>query len=147
MGDKIDHSLEFGRAGEGRQKSPPHQRKILIAHVEGGSAAHNSSMTSSLTDSLSEWEGRDEEPIVAFSLVCDWTMNSWVFRQYRSCLQSQSIMHFATLTVTEHTEDATIHFLVLALASIDLDGAHLRRRMRTLRSSENDFTLNKGRRL
>ena len=91
VGDKIDRSLEFGRAGEGRQKSPPHQRKILIAHVEGGSAAHNSSMTSSLTDSLSEWEGRDEEPIVAFSLVCDWTMNSWVFRQYRSCLQSQSI--------------------------------------------------------
>ena len=40
---------------------------------------------------------------MAFSLVCDWTMNSWVFRQYRSCLQSQSIMHFATLTVTEHT--------------------------------------------
>ena len=67
--------------------------EILIAHVEGGFAAHYSSMTSSSIGAKPVEEGRDEEPIVAFCFECDWTMNSWVFRQYRSCLQSQSITH------------------------------------------------------
>ena len=65
--------------------------KFIIAHVEGGSAAQNSSMTSSLTGVKPGGEGRDEELTVAFCFECDWTMNSWVFRQYLSCLQSQSI--------------------------------------------------------
>ena len=37
---------------------------------------------SSQTGISPEWEGRDEEPGWTSSLVCDWTMNSWVFRQY-----------------------------------------------------------------
>ena len=103
-GDKLDSGPKIGMAGEGRQKSPPLQGKFIIAHVEGESAAHNSSVTSSVpAGDKPGGEGRDEEPTVAFCFECDWTMNSWVFRQYRSCLQSQSIMHFATLTVTEHT--------------------------------------------
>ena len=77
---------------EGSQKSPPILGEILIAHVEGGSAAQYSSVTSSSSGVKPVEEGRDEEPIVAFCFECDWTMNSWVFRQYRSCLQSQSII-------------------------------------------------------
>ena len=92
MGDKLDVGLQFGMVVEGRQKSPPVLGEILIAHVEGGSAAHYSSMTSSSIGAKPVEEGRDEEPVVAFCFECDWTMNSWVFRQYRSCLQSQSIM-------------------------------------------------------
>ena len=92
MGDKMDSGPEIGTAGEGRQKSPPLLGKFIIAHVEGGSAAQNSSVTSSLTGAKPGGEGRDEELTVAFCFECDWTMNSWVFRQYLSCLQSQSIM-------------------------------------------------------
>ena len=92
MGEKLDVRLQFGMVVEGRQKSPPILGEILIAHVEGGSAAHYSSMTSSSIGAKPVEEGRDEEPVVAFCFECDWTMNSWVFRQYRSCLQSQSIM-------------------------------------------------------
>ena len=91
MGDKLDVRLQFGMVVEGRQKSPPILGEILIAHVEGGPAARYSSMTSSSTGAKPVEEGRDEEPVVAFCFECDWTMNSWVFRQYRSCLQSQSI--------------------------------------------------------
>ena len=96
MGDKLYGRLEFGMVVEGSQKSPPILGEILIAHVEGGSAAQNSSMTSSLTGVKPGGEGRDEELIVAFCFECDWTMNSWVFRQYLSCLQSQSIIRIIT---------------------------------------------------
>ena len=82
VGDKIDSGPEIGTAGEGRQKSPPLLGKFIIAHVEVGSVAHNSSVTSSLTGDKPRGEGRDEEPAVAFCFECDWTMNSWVFRQY-----------------------------------------------------------------
>ena len=92
VGDKIDSGPKIGTAGEGRQKSPSLLGKFIIAHVEGGSAAHNSSMTSSLTGVKPGGVGRDEESTVAFCFECDWTMNSWVFRQYLFCLQSQSII-------------------------------------------------------
>ena len=92
VGDKLDVRLQFGMVVEGRQKSPPILGEIIIAHVEGGSAAHYSSMTSSSIGAKPVEEGRDEEPVVAFCFECYWTMNSWVFRQYRSCLQSQSII-------------------------------------------------------
>ena len=86
--------LSLLMAGEGRQKSPPLLGKFIIAHVEVGSAAHNSSMTSSVIGAKPREEGRDEEPIGAFCFECDWTMNSWVFRQYRSCLQrAESVYH------------------------------------------------------
>jgi hypothetical protein len=78
-GDKTDSGLEFSTAAEGRHKPPPSLHKCFIAHVEGGAAAHISSMTSSWFDLQSEREGRDEELKVPLCLVCGWTMNSWVF--------------------------------------------------------------------
>ena len=78
-GDKTDSGLEFSTAAEGRHKPPPSLYKCFIAHVEGGAAAHISSMTSSWFDLQSEREGRDEELKVPLCLVCGWTMNSWVF--------------------------------------------------------------------
>ena len=74
-----DSGLESSTAAEGRHKPPPSLYKCFIAHVEGGAAAHISSMTSSWFDSQSEWEGRDGELKVPLRLECDWTMNSWVF--------------------------------------------------------------------
>ena len=79
VGEETDSGLESSTAAEGRHKPPPSLYKCFIAHVEGGAAAHISSMTSSWFDSQSEWEGRDEEREVPLRLVCDWTMNSWVF--------------------------------------------------------------------
>ena len=78
-GDKTVSGPDFSTEAEGRQNLPPPLYKFLIVHVEGGSAAQISSMTSSWTDSQSEWEGRDEEREVPLCLVCGWTMNSWVF--------------------------------------------------------------------
>ena len=79
VGEETDSGLESSTAAEGRHKPPPSLYKCFIAHVEGGAAAHISSMTSSWFDSQSEWEGRDEEREVPLRLVCGWTMNSWVF--------------------------------------------------------------------
>ena len=70
---------EFSTAAEGRHKPPPSLYKSFIAHVEGGAAAHISSMTSSWFDPQSDWEGRDGERALPLRLVCGWTMNSWVF--------------------------------------------------------------------
>ena len=99
-GDKTDSGLEFSTAAEGRHKPPPSLHKCFIAHVEGGAAAHISSMTSSWFDLQSEREGRDEELKVPLCLVCGWTMNSWVFgstqvRTYQSSRKSQSTYHLA----------------------------------------------------
>eukprot|EP01043_Picozoa_sp_COSAG02_P041684 COSAG02_NODE_3477_length_6673_cov_40.773922_1_plen_126_part_00 len=63
MGDKLDGRLEFGMVVEGSQKSPPILGEILIAHVEGGSATHYSSVTSSSSGVKPVEEGRDEEPV------------------------------------------------------------------------------------
>ena len=89
-------------------KSPPILGEILIANVEGGSAAHYSNYSSMTSSSTAWWlvlhrggPRRGAYPsrkfLVAFGFECDWTMNSWVFRQYRSCLQSQSIMSLNVL--------------------------------------------------
>ena len=79
VGEETDFGLVFSTAAEGRHKPPPSLYKCFIAHVEGGAAAHISSMTSPWFDSQSKWEGRDGEQEVPLRLVCGWTMNSWVF--------------------------------------------------------------------
>ena len=78
-GDESDSNQQIGRAQEGRQKFPPSLVKTFIARALGGLSAHISSMTSSQCGLQPDWEGRDEELRSAFCLVCDWTMNSWVF--------------------------------------------------------------------
>ena len=78
-GDESDSNQQIGRAQEGRQKFPPRLVKTFIAHAMGGLSARISSMTSSQSGLQSDWEGRDEELGTAFCLVCDFTMNSWVF--------------------------------------------------------------------
>ena len=78
-GDESDSNQQIGRAQEGRQKFPPRLVKTFIAHAMGGLSARISSMTSSQSGLQSDWEGRDEELGTAFCLVCDLSMNSWVF--------------------------------------------------------------------
>ena len=78
-GDKTVTSVELVMAREGRLKFPPLLGSKFIARVKDGTSAHISSMTSSQTGISPEWEGRDEEPGWSSGLVCDWTMNSWVF--------------------------------------------------------------------
>ena len=90
VGEETDSGLESSTAAEGRHKPPPSLYKCFIAHVEGGAAAHISSMTSSWFDSQSEWEGRDGEQEVPLRLVCGWTMNSWVFGSSISLLAKVS---------------------------------------------------------
>ena len=72
--EETDSGLESSTAAEGRHKSPPSLYKCFIAHVEGGAAAHISSMTSSWFDPQSDWEGRDGERVLPLRLVCGWTI-------------------------------------------------------------------------
>ena len=96
VGEETDSGLEFSTAAEGRQKPPPSLYKCFIAHVEGGAAAHISSMTSSWFDSQSEWEGRDEEREVPLCLVCGWTMNSWVLGSISLTVSPKSVHHVSS---------------------------------------------------